>query len=290
MTEPNQSVPRTKWWQIGLSVLFIPCMLIWLWVYLRNAGHFSDLFLHHGLYCPLIPLPYYFMPVLGYPWLMYMMTSIPYCLVLIALAVLILAGMAKIASADFLQNRFGKFLRWLSVILLVILAWWGIVWMLYPFLFLLILVGALYLYFRPSVKNLVTGLLFAGCFCCFFVFSIFYLNETLDGSPPLTVRGELTGVVNWDYYIVKPDSGGNKLGIWIRFQKDDDSNVRVIRRYHLVGLFCRYVYALGDSPFRRDSKGQLPRIEVYKVHRGFFGLKWQEYQQPNQGAYKLLLD
>lgn len=256
MTEPNQSVPRTKWWEIALSVLFIPCMLIWLWVYLRNAGHFSDLFLHHGLYCPLIPLPYYFMPVLGYPWLLQAITTLPYCLIWITLTMIIMKVMVKITVPGFIKNRWGKFIGALLLAgLLFRLLSLAIIWGLYNALFLLIIMGTLYLYLRPPMKDLAVGLVFAACFCYFFTFSVFYLNEALDGSPPSNMRGG-----------------------------------KIIERYHLGRLLGSYVYGFGYCPFGRDKKGQLPRIEVHRVHRGFFGLKWQEYQQPYQGDYKLLPD
>jgi len=169
-----------------------------------------------------------------------------------------------------------------------LLVFLGIIWAFFALPFLLIVVGVLYLYLRPPMKDLVVGLVFTACVCYFFTFSIFYLNEALDNSSPFVLHGKLAGVVNFDYFIVQPDSGGNTLGIEIIRRKNFDSGIkRILSHYHLAGRYYRSIYYSGYCLFIcKNNIISQPGIEVYGVHRGLFGLKWQE-----KGAgYKLLPD
>lgn len=289
MRESVKSASRTQWWQIGLSVLFIPCMLIWLWAYLWHAWHFIGLFASHhkALCCPIIHLPYCFTPVFGYPLWLHAITTLPFGLLWIALVALTLAGMVKITAPGLVKNGFGKLLGVLLLTgLLFLLASLELDWALCAVPYVLIIVGALYLYLRPSVKSLVVGLIFAAGFCYFVPFGVFYLNEALDKSAPVTLSGKVAGYMDFQYYIVQPDSGGNKMAISIIWGKSGPSIPELSQRY---GRFdsCQPVYDFVYNRFLPQSqggKGQ-PEIEVYGVHQGFFGLKWQD-----KGAgYRLLL-
>ena len=296
----KSSASRLNWWGIGLFSLFGLALLVWLGVYPWKA--WTD---RHLLYLmPGDPLTVYhafvipdlFANLSGYPFLLQTLLTLPYTFLWLTLMALILGWIARITAPGFLKisllQLMGILLLGLGGVFLILTA------MTQKFItapFLAFIAGGIYLYFRPSLKVLSTGLLFCAWLSYFLIYSAFYVNFRMDASKPCVVKGRVTDMLaSPGYFIVQPDRGGSKLTVKVKFprlRKVGDTNndyYKVFSRFNLPDRHPIWIDGIRAYEFLPESKGGRgqPGIEVYQVHRGLLGIQWQEYE----GGYRLFFD
>ena len=137
----------------------------------------------------------------------------------------------------------------------------------------------------PRLKR-VCGWLFLGAvFLYFLPGSVFDLNAKLDRSPPQNLPGKIISIEDKNMAVVKLEIGG-KVAVAL----SDEDHWRLGEKYpslvgrSLPGLVETYALLAKHRGGKKRPRYQgQPEIEVFEIHRGLFGLSWQE-----KPGYRLL--
>ena len=112
--------------------------------------------------------------------------------------------------------------------------------------------------------------------------NIVQLNNRLDFSPAYTLRGQAIGLAHGVELMVRPDSGG-----MVSVDLDNLDDYDRVNSLLPPNAPDDGRWGCGKYKIFHGGPRQLPgggfKIEVYKVHRGLFGIRWQE----NSGGYRL---
>ena len=217
------------------------------------------------------------LPLFCYPQIKFGLFILPYGLVIISLAALMLAKIMEILRPGMSKiNIWNLAYALILAFFLILLFVYGWLLRLYALIPLALLAGWIFYRFSPSLKTVVILLWLGAVFCFFLPGNLLFLNVKLDTSQPYELKGNITGLADSKYFIVKPDSGGSKLAVKINWWGKDNDRDREAARYSLPWQpSCLGIYYTPCLPQSQGGKGQ-PEIEVYGVHRGLFGLKWQD--------------